>query len=46
MEEMVETITLSLSLYLSLSMEDDSLEKVMRTLTPKGVFIEFSSKLK
>ena len=39
-----EEWTLWLSLFVK--MEDDSLEKVMRTLTPKGVFIGFPTRLK
>ena len=39
-EKMVEAMTLSLEV------EDDSLEKTMKTLNPKGVFIGFPSRLK
>ena len=42
MEEKVEVMTF----FLSLKMEDDSLEKIVWTLTPKGVFMGFFTGLK
>ena len=40
------SLSLSLSLFLSLEVENDSLEKFMETLTPNGVFIGFTTRLK
>ena len=44
MKGRVEAMTLSLSL--SLEMENDSLEKTKGTLTLKGVFIVFPTRIK